>query len=92
VKRGELAQLRRDVYQESLTTDSLAQHLEYRLVAIEAVIATPWPMRIVVRARLGRQLRRAARHVQGDTFTDRLTEAAGLDWLAVNPSQPVNVL
>lgn len=77
-----LAEHRRQAYEESLMTDSLVQHLEYRVAALEEIAATPWPRRILARARLGRNLRASVRGVQGATFAERRSEAAGLDWLA----------
>lgn len=77
----ELAALRKDLAQESLATDSLAEHLEYRVAAIEEVIAARWPRRIVVRFRLARQLRVSLRFFPGATFEERRTAAATADWL-----------
>jgi hypothetical protein len=81
MNRRELAALRRDMHRESLDTDSLAEHLEDRVAAIEEVLATPWPRRILVRARLGRQLRRSVRHFPGGSFGERRAAAASADWL-----------
>lgn len=73
---------RPDWVTDSITTDSLAEMLEHRISALEAVAAARPPRRWLLRARLGRQLRRSVRHVQGGTFRDRLNEAAGLEWLS----------
>jgi hypothetical protein len=70
------------MYRESLDTDSLAEALEYRVSALEEIVAARWPRRMVLRARLARQLRASLRNVQGSTFAERRAEAAGLDWLA----------
>lgn len=72
---GEAAQLRRDWVKDSLTTDALAEMLEHRISALEEITAARQPRRWLLRARLGRQLRRSVRHVQGATFRDRLNEA-----------------
>ena len=72
------AELHRDV----ADTDSLAEHLEYRVAALEEIEAARWPRRILVRARLGRQLRASVRHFDGDTWADRRAAAASADWLA----------
>jgi hypothetical protein len=82
MRRRELAALRRDMYRESLDTDSLAEHLEYRVAALEEIVAARWPRRILVRARLGRQLRRSVRHFPGKTFAERRTAAATAEWLS----------
>lgn len=78
----QLRQLRRELIRDVLVTDQMAEHLESRVASIEEVIAARWPHRILVRARLGRELRASVRRVQGDTFADKRAEAAGLDWLA----------
>jgi hypothetical protein len=44
---------------ELLTTDSLMQMLEARVMELELVAATPWPLRLLARARLGRAIRRS---------------------------------
>lgn len=82
MNRRELARLRRDLYKDSLYTDSLAQHLEFRVLAIETVLATPWPRRILAAFRLGRHLRESARYFPGASFADRRTAAVTADWLA----------
>lgn len=73
-------ELRRQTNGELTTTDSLMGHLEHRVIALELVAATPWPMRLVARARLGRALRRSVRHFPGDTFAERRIEAVSNDW------------
>jgi hypothetical protein len=73
--------LARQVNGELLTTDSLAAHLEQRVAALEAIVATPWPLRLVAAWRLGRALRRSVRHFPGDSFAERRVEAATNDWL-----------
>lgn len=79
---AELAEHRRQAYEESLMTDSLVQHLEYRVAALEEIVAARWPRKIIIRRRLARRLRASVRGVQGATFAERRSEAAGLDWLA----------
>lgn len=79
---AQLAQLRHDWVKESLSTDALAEMLERRISVLEEITATRAPRRWLLRSRLGRQLRRSVRHVQGGTFRDRLNEAAGLEWLS----------
>lgn len=82
MNRRELAQLRRDLYRDSLETDSLAQHLEFRVLAIETVIAARGWRRIIAAARLGRHLRESARYFPGESFAERRTAAVTADWLA----------
>ena len=78
-------QFRRDVYQESAMTDELAEELLIQVVMIEEVIAARWPRRIVVRARLRRDLRASVRHVEGRSFADRRINALGTGWLERRP-------
>jgi hypothetical protein len=79
---GELARLRRDVSHESLDTDSLMEHLEHRVIALEEIVAARWPRRVRLRVRLARQLRASVEHFDGGTWTERRIEATGTDWLA----------
>lgn len=79
---GDPGQDRRDINREFLTVDSLAEHLEERVAALEEITATPWPRRILVRARLGRQLRRSVRNFPGETWAWRRANAVSADWLA----------
>ena len=74
-------ELARRVNAELTTTDSLMASLEYRVIALELMAATPWPMRLVARARLGRALRRSVRHFPGGTFAERRISAVTTDWL-----------
>ena len=78
-------QFRRDVYQESAMTDALAEELLIQIVMIEEVLAARWPRRILVRARLRRDLRASVRHVDGGTWTDRRIETLGTGWLERRP-------
>lgn len=82
-----IAALRREVYEESLGTDSLAEHLEYRVAALEEITAARWPRRWLLRARLGRKLRGSVRNLPGQTWAERRSEAAGLDWIGNQPRQ-----
>lgn len=77
-----LAQLRRDVIEESNVTDLLSEHLEYRVARLEEITAARWPRRWLLRARLGRKLRASVRHFPGQSFGERRMEAAAADWLA----------
>jgi predicted DCC family thiol-disulfide oxidoreductase YuxK len=77
----EAAELACQVSRELLETDSLMGHLENRVAALEAIVATPWPWRIVAAWRLGRAIRRSVRHFPGDTFTEQRTEWASTDWM-----------
>jgi hypothetical protein len=63
------------------TTDSLMDHLEARVAALEAVVAAPWPWRILAAWRLGRALRRSVKPFGGETFAWRRVEAVTNDWL-----------
>jgi hypothetical protein len=63
-------------------TDSLMDMLERRIAALEAVVATPWPWRILAAWRLGRALRRSVRPFPGRRFAVRRTEAVTNEWLA----------
>lgn len=77
-----LAQLRRDVIEESLMTDAMAEHLEYRVARLEEITAARWPRRWMLRARYGRELRRSVRNFTGRSFAERRMNAASADWLA----------
>jgi hypothetical protein len=66
---------------EQLDTDSLMAALEQRIVALEAIVAAPFPLRIVAAWRLGRSIRRSIAHYPGDTFAERRTEAVSNDWV-----------
>jgi hypothetical protein len=57
--------------------------LEDRVSAIEETLAARWPRRVLLRRRLGRQLRASARTYAwaGRSFRARRTEAAGYDIL-----------
>jgi hypothetical protein len=76
----DLAEHRRQAYEESLLTDSLLDALELRVAALEQIAAARGPGRVWLRVRLGRQLRRSVAHFPGGTFAERRTEAAGSDW------------
>ena len=74
------ADFARRVSTELLDTDSLMASLEFRVIALEAIVATPWPWRMAAAWRLGRALRRSVRHFPGDTFAQRRIEAVSNDW------------
>jgi predicted DCC family thiol-disulfide oxidoreductase YuxK len=76
----EATALARRVNGELLTTDSLMAHLEARVAALEAIVATPWPWRLAAAWRLGRALRRSVRHFPGNTFAEKRVEAVSNDW------------
>jgi hypothetical protein len=76
-----VADFARRVNGELLGTDSLMGHLEHRVIALEAIVAAPWPLRLVAVWRLGRAIRRSVRHFPGDTFAERRIEAVSNDWL-----------
>ena len=42
-----VADFARRVNGELLGTDSLMGHLEHRVIALEAIVAAPWPVRLV---------------------------------------------
>ena len=77
-----VADLTRRVNAELLGTDSLMGHLEHRVIALEAIVATPWPLRVIAVFRLGRALRRSVRNFPGETFAERRVEAVTNDWLS----------
>jgi hypothetical protein len=63
------------------TGDSLMDALEARVAALEAVVAAPWPWRLVAAWRLGRALRASIAPFPGETFYWRRTEAVTNSWL-----------
>lgn len=79
---ADVARFRRQAHAEALTADSLMDMIELRVATLEQIAAARWPRRILVRARLGRQLRASIRHIPGATFADRRTEAVTADWIA----------
>ena len=80
-----------EMNQEVLATDSLMEHLEGRVIALEAIVAAPFPLRIVAAWRLGRSIRRSIRHYPGDTFAERRTEAVSNDWISTPRPPTVQV-
>ena len=82
---GDPGQDRRDINQEFLTVDSLAEHLEERVAQLEEVAASRWPRRWLLRWRLGRQLRASVRNFPGGTWAWRRSNAVSADWLADQP-------
>jgi hypothetical protein len=81
----EFEQFRRDMSRDSAMTDQLAEELLLQIVALEEIVAARWPWRIIVRARLRRDLRASVRHVDGRTFTDRRINALGTGWIERRP-------
>jgi len=79
---ADLARLRRQTYDRNTMADSLADRLELRVATLEEIAAARWPRRWLLRARLGRSLRRSVRHMPGGTFAERRIEAVTTDWLA----------
>jgi hypothetical protein len=82
VNRHELAALRAGMNWAEVANDSLAEVTELRVLAIEEALAVRWPRRILVLARLGRELRRSARNMPGELFAERRTAAVTSQWLA----------
>jgi hypothetical protein len=78
-----VADFARRVNGELLGTDSLMGHLEHRVIALEAIVAAPWPLRLVAVWRLGRAIRRSVRHFpvtrspSGVSRPSRTTGSAG---------------
>lgn len=75
-------QFERDVEQSIEQTDDFAEELLLQVLAIEEVFAARWPRSVVLRWRLGRELRRSVAHVQhGHTFAEKRLETIGSGWL-----------
>ena len=66
-REGSLSAIWREIDRDSVTTDQLVSHLESRVVALEEVMAARWPRRLLLRWRMGRELR---------------SSVAGYDWVA----------
>jgi hypothetical protein len=63
-------------------TDDFAEETMIQVLAIEEVFAARWPRSVVLRWRLGRELRRSVAHVQhGTTFAEKRLETIGTGWL-----------
>jgi hypothetical protein len=63
-------------------TDDFAEETMIQVLAIEEVFAARWPRSMVLRWRLGRELRRSVAHVQhGTTFAEKRLETIGTGWL-----------
>jgi hypothetical protein len=79
---GGLIELRRQLIGELTFTDDQAGMLERRIARLEEIVASRWPRRIWVRARLGRDLRAsvAGHSWAGPGFTDRRAQAIGDGW------------
>lgn len=85
VSGEDMEQFRGDVIRDSLMTDQLAEELLLQIVALEEIVAAAWPRRILVRARLRRDLRRSVAHIEGRTFTGRRIDALGTGWIERRP-------
>ena len=77
-----LAGLHAQLAGQMADSDSMAWALEQRVLAIEEAAAARWPRRMLLASRLGRSLRASVRTLDGESFADRRTEAASLEWLA----------
>ena len=73
--------LAREVDQAFQAGDSLMDDLERRVIALEEVVAAPWPRRILAAWRLGRTLRASVAPFGGDGFYWRRIESATNEWL-----------
>lgn len=83
---AEVAQLRADVNRDVTMTDHLGEELLRQVVAIEEVLAAPWPRRLFARRRLVRDLRRSVSGYSwvGPDFWGRRAQALGDGWLDRN--------
>lgn len=61
-------------------TDSLMDMLEFRIAALEEVIAARGFRRFWAAWTLGRQLRQSVQNFEGDTFIERRLEAISSEW------------
>ncbi len=59
----------------AVMADHGADRLAARITALEEVLATPWPLRLLAAWRLGRVLRASVAPWPGGTFAERRTEA-----------------
>lgn len=82
-------ELARQLRATSDFADRAESMLEARIIAIEEVIAARWPRRVILRRRLGRQLRASARaHAYaGRGFRARRLEAASDELIWRNRGQ-----
>lgn len=79
-----VAELRRDLYKDSLWSDQADAILERRVGALEEAAAARWPRSILVRRRLARELRASVAGYGwvGPEWYWRRAQAIGDDWLA----------
>lgn len=77
----ELERFRRETIFSITQTDEFATELLLQVLAIEEVYAARWPRRILVRARLGRELRRSVAHIDGATFAEKRINTISSGWL-----------
>ena len=77
-----LAELRRDMYKDSLWSDQADEMLEWRIARLEEIEAARWPRRILVRRRLARDLRASVAGYgwTGQNWRDRRAQAVGDSW------------
>lgn len=95
-RRRELAQLaaglaetRRDVFEGSDWADRQDEMLEHRVALLEEIVAARWPRRMLVRARLARQLRASVAGYgswAGADWRDRRAQAVGDAWPTPAPA------
>jgi hypothetical protein len=64
----------------AVTTDSLIDVLETRIVALEAIIARRGLGGLLAAWRLGRALRASVRPFEGASFEERRHEAVSVEW------------
>lgn len=82
MNRRRLAALRREVRFEMTFGDQQMMILERRIIALEEVEASRWPRRILVRARLRRDLRESvAGYGWLPDFEARRIQAIGDGWI-----------
>lgn len=74
-------QFARDAVWSEYVTEEKLSHLEARIIALEEIAAARWPRRLVLLARLGRELRRkTARYAYaGPSFGARRDEQVFTD-------------
>jgi len=61
--------------------------LRFQVMALEEILAAPWPRVLLLLARLRSDLRASVRHSEGAGFAERRLNAIGTGWLA-RPGAP----
>lgn len=61
-------------------TDSLMDMLEFRIAALESIVAARGFRRLVAAWALGRKLRQSVQNFEGDTFIERRLDAISSEW------------